>query len=63
MVMSPVQGGLYMGVKAPGMSTSNSISSKVGTASCSTILGLIATGDASIETAAKNGGITKATVS
>jgi hypothetical protein len=32
---------------------------KVGTAECTSILGLVATGDASIEAAKNNGGITK----
>jgi hypothetical protein len=39
--------------------TSNSGSSKMGSVECASILGLFATGDASIETAMKNGGITK----
>ncbi|MBC8234123.1 hypothetical protein H8E77_31640 [bacterium] len=59
MATAPVTGGLYTEVKGPVTATANSNYSKVGTASCESILGLIATGDASIETAAKNGGITK----
>ncbi|MFC1713484.1 TRL-like family protein [Candidatus Poribacteria bacterium] len=56
---APVTGFAYTEVKGPGMATSNPISSKVGTATCTSILGLIAQGDASIETAAKSAGITK----
>jgi len=59
MVMTPAMGGLYSELKGPGMATSNSSGAKVGKASCASILGWFATGDASIETAAKNGGITK----
>jgi hypothetical protein len=57
--MSPATGFLYTDVKGPYMATSNSGGAKVGTAICTSILGLVATGDASIETAMKNGGITK----
>jgi hypothetical protein len=57
-ISSPAMGMLYTDVKAPIAVTSNSASSKVGTASASMIIG-IATGDASIETAAKSAGITK----
>jgi hypothetical protein len=59
MVASPVMGSLYTDVQGPAGVTSNSGNSKMGTASCQSILGLIATGDASIATAAKNAGITK----
>ena len=59
MVKSPVSGFIYTDVQGPEGATSNSGSSKMGTASCSSILGWIATGDASIETAAKSAGITK----
>ena len=57
-VASPVMGGIYTDVKAPITATTNSKGSKIGTATATSILGLIATGDASIHTAAKNGGIT-----
>ena len=57
--VSPVTGMLYTNVKAPVTATGNYSPSKVGTASCTSLLGLIATGDASIKTAMKNGGITK----
>ncbi len=57
-VMSPVAGGIYTEVKAPLTSAGTAAgSTKVGTAMAKTILGWIATGDASIETAMKNGGI------
>ncbi len=56
---SPLTGGLYSDVKAPVLATANAGSSKVGTAEAQSILGLVATGDASIETAAKSAGITK----
>ncbi|MFH1367899.1 MAG: TRL-like family protein [Elusimicrobiota bacterium] len=58
-VSSPIMGSIYTDVKAPLMATSNSGSSKVGTSEATGILGMFATGDASIETAAKNGKITK----
>lgn len=56
-VSSPVLGGIYTDVKAPVAATSASGSSKVGTAEASSILGIVATGDASIEAAAKSAGI------
>jgi hypothetical protein len=59
MVTSPVSGFLYSSVKAPIDATSNAASTKVGRAKCMSILGLFATGDASISTAAKSAGITK----
>lgn len=58
-VQSPVGAWAYISVKGPMSVTANSGSSKVGTAECSGILGLIATGDASIQTAAKSAGISK----
>ena len=58
-VMSPVSGSLYMSVKGPLAISPQPGMSKTGTASASSILGLIAMGDASIEAAAKAGGITK----
>jgi len=42
------------------MATSNSgVSSKTGEAQCTSVLGMVAFGDCSIDTAKKNGGITK----
>ena len=53
-------GGLYTGTKLPFMATSNSgVSSKTGEAQCISVLNWVAVGDCSIETAKKNGGITK----
>ncbi|MBI5788082.1 MAG: hypothetical protein HZA78_04415 [Candidatus Schekmanbacteria bacterium] len=46
-------------VKLPGHTTANSAGAKVGTSECTSILGVVANGDASIDTAARNGGITK----
>ncbi len=57
--VAPVSGFLYTDVQAPLTATSNSGASKVGEAKCSSILGLVAQGDCSIDAAAKNGGITR----
>jgi hypothetical protein len=59
-VQSPAAGGIFTEVKAPlvtGPTTARA--TKVGTAMAKTVLGLVATGDASIETAMRNGGITR----
>jgi len=58
-VSSPVIGGIYTSVKAPVVATSNDLGSKVGTGEATSILGIVATGDASIQTAARNAGITQ----
>lgn len=58
-VKSPVTGFLYTNTKAPVAVTDNATGSKKGTASAVSILGWVATGDASIEAAAKEAGITK----
>lgn len=50
---------VYTDVKFPLMATSNASSEKVGTSECKSYFFLFATGDASIEAAMKNGGITK----
>lgn len=52
-------GALYTSTTDPGAVTSNSVGSKVGVSGASNILGLVVTGDASINAAAKNGGIKK----
>jgi len=65
--VAPVTGFIYSDVQAPAIATSNPTSSKVGKAECESILGLVALGilglvalgDASIEAAMKDGGITK----
>lgn len=59
MVSAPVMGTIYTDVKAPLAVTSNANSSKVGTSEATSILGIVATGDASIDAAAKSAGITK----
>ena len=58
-VSSPLPGFLYTDVQAPLAVTSNSGSSKVGTAEAVSILGFFASGNAGIDAAAKQGGITK----
>lgn len=58
-VKTPLTGALYVNVKSPVAVTGNSGSTKVGSAEATSILGIIATGDASIEAAAKSAGITK----
>ncbi|MCL1971497.1 MAG: TRL-like family protein [Endomicrobia bacterium] len=57
--MSPVSGLIFMDVKAPLTATSNTKGKKVGKAEAKSYFGLVAMGDASIEAAAKAGGITK----
>lgn len=57
--VSPVSGAFYNNVKAPMLvSDSAEKPTKIGRASARSILGIYAVGDASIETAAKNAGIT-----
>lgn len=51
-------GAIYTDISAPKASTCAGDSSKVGTSTSTTYLGLWAEGDASIEAAKKNGGIT-----
>jgi hypothetical protein len=53
------QGVIYTDLTLPAIATANAQSPKVGTAECTSILALVAMGDASIAAAAKNGGITK----
>lgn len=57
--VSPITGLWYTDVKANQAVTSNALGKKVGTAKLESILGLIGTGDASVETAAKNANISK----
>ena len=59
MVLTPATGFLYSDVKGPHAVTPNAGYSKVGTSQCTSILGWIATGDASIKAAMENGGITE----
>jgi len=59
-VQSPVSNGLFFtAVSGPGTVTANDVYSKVGRSSCRSILGVVSTGDASINAAMINGGITK----
>ena len=57
----PITGFLYSDVQSPAAATSNQAGNRVGEACASSILGLVATGDATIETARRNGGITMIT--
>lgn len=59
--IAPVTGFVYSDVKGPITATDNADfnANKVGRSTAKSILGIYATGDASIHTAAKNGGITK----
>ncbi len=51
---------IYTKIKLPVTATANNgTETKVGTSQCTSILSAVAIGDASIETAKKNGGITK----
>jgi hypothetical protein len=50
---------LYTDLKIPLSATGEVAKGKVGVGECSTVLGLVATGDCSIEAAMKNGGISK----
>lgn len=52
-------GSFYTELKLPQGVTSNVGSSKIGRSKCTSILSLVATGDASIQAAAKSAGITK----
>ncbi len=62
-VRSPVTGFAFTDTKAPewslAVATNAQKGDKVGKAMCTSILGLVATGDCSLEAAMKNGGITK----
>ncbi len=55
---SPVPGFLYSDVQFTHSATSNQAGNRIGEACALSILGLISTGDASIEAARRNGGIT-----
>jgi hypothetical protein len=52
-------GNLYTELKLPIAAESDARAMKSGTAECMSVLGLVATGDASINTAMRNGNITK----
>ena len=53
------KGIIYTGCKGPLYGTSNESGSKIGTSKAQSLLGLIACGDASVNAAAKEAGITK----
>jgi hypothetical protein len=57
-VASPAMGSIWMDVKGP-LDAGDRVGSKMGKACASSIAGIFATGDASIATAAANGGITQ----
>lgn len=59
MVKSPVTGFVYTNTKAPVAVTENPVGSKKGKASAISILGWVALGNASVQKAAKEAGITK----
>lgn len=61
MVASPTNGTVYTDVKYPGAHTPQGAvpGPKTGVAEAQNILGIVATGDASIQAAARNGGITR----
>lgn len=59
LVKSPLSATVYTDVKAPVAVTGNAVSNKVGTSKAQSYLGVVAVGDASIDAAAKQGGITK----
>jgi hypothetical protein len=56
---SPVVGLVFTDLVSGNAVTSNKLATKVGTSSATGYLGLIATGDASYQTAARNAGITR----
>lgn len=58
-VKSPLVGGIYTDVKDGMAVTGNAGSSKVGTAEAKGYLGIVAVGDASIQAAAREAGITR----
>lgn len=56
---SPVTGFVYTDTKNGQMVTSNALGTKVGQSSAISVLGIVGVGDASIQAAAKQAGITK----
>lgn len=61
-VASPLAGGIYNETKYGDMATTSSSATKEGKACATSILGLVATGDASVTAAKMNGGITNVAV-
>jgi hypothetical protein len=58
-VKSPLTGYLYNGTKSPVAVTDNALGTKKGEATAISVLGWVAVGDASVQTAARSAGITK----
>ncbi len=58
-VGTPATGFLYTDAQGPGHAATPNKIAKTGTSTCTSVLGLLASGDCSISTAAKNGGISK----
>jgi len=58
-VESPIGAVIFSEITSPVAATANSVGSKVGTAEATSVLGIWATGDASINAAAQSAGITK----
>lgn len=58
-VRSPVSGSLYLDVKSSESVGTGTVAPKSGTSKATTILGWVGTGDASINAAAKAGGISR----
>lgn len=56
---APVNGAIYQKTQSAVSATDNALGSKKGEATATSILGLVAYGDASIQKAAKEAGITK----
>jgi hypothetical protein len=56
---APVTGGLYLSANGATAVSSNELGSKSGKSCASSILGIVGTGDASVATAAKAGGISR----
>lgn len=59
LTMTPATGFVYSDIKGPYHATSNTLYTKCGTSEATSILGIVALGDASIDTAMKNGRITR----
>lgn len=52
-------GAFYTDVRVPVSATANEVGTKIGKSTCKSYVGVVTIGDASIEAAKKNGGITK----
>ena len=61
MVQTPALGWIYTDVQGPIAATSNNAGTRIGKSCASSILGLFASGDASINTARRNGRIREIT--